>query len=106
MSNAVDDCTLACAMLASRDDCTEDCQAARDAAAQAEHLLAAEDADAYWSVQFWLLASPPGELRLTPAGYPAGRVPVEFRAKWWREVERSAREMAEELEARLAKPRG
>jgi hypothetical protein len=96
-------CTHKCAMLPSREDCTEDCHAARDAAAHAAHLLATKDPDdTYWVLEFWLRPSPPGELRLAPAGtYPAGRVPAAFRARWWREVERAAGEMAEELGARL-----
>jgi hypothetical protein len=90
-------------MLASREDCAEDCPAARFAADQARELLACQEAtDIHWAVEFWLMPSLPGELRLSPAGgYPAGRVPRSFRAKWWRAVERAARKQAEELEALL-----
>jgi hypothetical protein len=101
--SAVNGCTLACAMLPSREDCNEDCEAARAAAARAAHLLERTDAsDVHWVVEYWLAASRPGELRLAPAGtYPSGRVPVAFRAAWWRAVEQAAREQAEQLEARL-----
>ncbi len=62
--------------------CTEDCQAARRAKAEAARLLESTDPDTAWEIQAWALPSPPGEIRLTLAGYPMGRVPRDFTRTW------------------------
>jgi len=62
--------------------CTEDCAAARRARAEAAHLLESRDPDTFWTPQVWCIAAPPGEIRLTLAGYPMGRVPRDFTRKW------------------------
>lgn len=96
-----DACTLACALAPGRDDCTEDCTAARRAAAEAAQMLAATTATGcYWAMEFHLAASPPGQVRLQPAGdYPAGRTPRAFCAAWWRAVAKAAEQCAQECEA-------
>jgi hypothetical protein len=64
-------CTLACAMLPSREDCDEDCEAARDAAARAAHLLERTDAsDVHWVVEYWLPAGPERCAWLQPVPTP------------------------------------
>jgi hypothetical protein len=62
--------------------CVHDCAAARAARADADHLLECENPDTHWVIQAWCIAAPPGEIRLTLAGTPCGRVPRDFQIKW------------------------
>jgi hypothetical protein len=78
--------------------CTHDCQAAREAIAAAREILHAEDSGRSWAIQFWEIASPPGEIRLTWGGCaPSGRVPASFRRKWWLAVADAALAEVQEI---------
>jgi hypothetical protein len=76
------------------ESCTADCAAARAAIGAASHILAHEDSGQVWTLYAWELKSPEGEIRLTLAGTPCGRVPRDFQIRWykalmdaaWREI--------------------
>jgi hypothetical protein len=65
------------------EQCTLNCRAAREAIHAEREILAARDADTSWNVVFWIIGSPPGEIRLALGGcLPSGRVSAGFRRRW------------------------
>jgi len=80
------------------DECTLPCQRARDAARAAAQALSGSST-LVWNVEFYALPCEPGEIKLTHAGGPSGRVPLEVQGRLWAAVTELAQEQLAQIAA-------